>query len=202
MSRREVIATVIVAALAFPLIFIFTGAVVDARARAREAPFRALVGNARFEQMMEGRGGVPHYLGASLRAPEFSLPMQGGGEWKMSEQRGKVIVMNFWTVTCRPCIQEMPTIELLAEITEDWDDVEVVAISTDRNWAEAESIIPRASRITSLLDVERKVVTDMFGTKLFPETWIIDANGLVRFRFDGALDWSDPVALDLIRAYR
>ena len=190
------------AALAFPLIFIFTGAVVDARARAREAPFRALVGNARFEQMMEGRGGVPHYLGASLRAPEFSLPMQGGGEWKMSEQRGKVIVMNFWTVTCRPCIQEMPTIELLAEITEDWDDVEVVAISTDRNWAEAESIIPRASRITSLLDVERKVVTDMFGTKLFPETWIIDANGLVRFRFDGALDWSDPVALDLIRAYR
>jgi hypothetical protein len=50
--------------------------------------------------------------------------------------------------------------------------------------------------------MERKVVTEQFGTKLFPETWIIDANGLVRFRYDGALDWSDPVALDLIRAYR
>ena len=45
-------------------------------------------------------------------------------------------------------------------------------------------------------------MTEQFGTKLFPETWIIDADGLVRFRFDGALDWSDPVALDLIRAYR
>lgn len=202
MSRREVIATIVVAAIAFPLIFIFTGAVVDARARAREAPFRAIVGNARFEQMMEGRGGVPHYLGASLRAPEFSLPQQGGGEWKMSEQRGKVVVINFWTVTCRPCIQEMPTIELLAEMTEDWGDVEVVAISTDRTWAEADSIIPHTSRITSLLDAERKVVTDLFGTKLFPETWIIDADGVVRFRYDGALDWSDPVALDLIRAYR
>ena len=202
MSRREVLATIIVAVIAFPLIFIFTGAVVDARARAREAPFRAIVGNARFEQMMEGGGGVPHYLGASLRAPEFSLPKEGGGEWKMSEQRGKVVVMNFWTVTCRPCIQEMPTLELLAEMTEDWGDVEVVAISTDRNWAEAETIIPRGSRITSLLDAERKVVTDLFGTKLFPETWIIDADGVVRFRYDGALDWSDPVALDLIRAYR
>ncbi len=202
MSRREVLATTIVAVIAFPLIFIFTGAVVDARARAREAPFRAIVGNARFEQMMEGGGGVPHYLGASLRAPEFSLPKEGGGEWKMSEQRGKVVVMNFWTVTCRPCIQEMPTLELLAEMTEDWGDVEVVAISTDRNWAEAETIIPRGSRITSLLDAERKVVTDLFGTKLFPETWIIDADGVVRFRYDGALDWSDPVALDLIRAYR
>ena len=202
MSRRELIATLIVAAIAFPLVFIFTGAVVDAQARAREAPFRALLGNARFEQLMDGQGGVPHYLGASLLAPDFSLPTQDGGEWKMSEQRGKVIVMNFWTVTCRPCIQEMPTIELLAEITQDWGDVEVVAVSTDRNWAEVETIIPRTSPITSLLDAERKVVTEQFGTKLFPETWIIDADGLVRFRFDGALDWSDPVALDLIRAYR
>ncbi|MBT8470298.1 MAG: TlpA family protein disulfide reductase [Myxococcales bacterium] len=202
MSRRELIATIIVAAIAFPLIFIFTGAVVDAQARAREAPFRALLGNARFEQLMDGQGGVPHYLGASLLAPDFSLPTQGGGEWKMSEQRGKVIVMNFWTVTCRPCIQEMPTIELLAELTQDWGDVEVVAISTDRSWAEVETIIPRNSRITSLLDVDRKVVTEQFGTKLFPETWIIDADGVVRFRFDGALDWSNPVALDLIRAYR
>ena len=202
MSRRELIATLIVAAIALPVIFIFTGAVADSHARAREAPFRALLGNARFEQLMDGRGGVPHYLGASLRAPDFTLPKQGGGEWKMSDQRGKVIVMNFWTVTCRPCIQEMPTIELLAEITEDWGDVEIVAVSTDRTWEEAETIIPRTSRITSLLDSERKVVTGQFGTNLFPETWIIDADGVVRFRFDGALDWSNPVALDLIRAYR
>ncbi|MBT8451368.1 MAG: TlpA family protein disulfide reductase [Deltaproteobacteria bacterium] len=202
MSRRELIATLIVAAIAFPVIFTFTGAVVDAQARAREAPFRALLGNARFEQLMNGQGGVPHYLGASLLAPDFSLPMQDGSEWKMAEQRGKVIVMNFWTVTCRPCIQEMPTIELLAEMTRDWGDVEVVAVSTDRSWAEVETIVPRNSRITSLLDADREVVTGLFGTKLFPETWIIDADGVVRFRFDGALDWSNPVALDLIRAYR
>lgn len=202
MSRKEVIATLIVAAIAFPLLFVFTGAIADARARSREAPFRAVLGNARFESLMEGAGGVPHYLGASLRAPDFTLPEQGGGEWRLSDHRGKVIVMNFWTVTCRPCIQEMPTIELLSEIVEPWGDVEVVAVSTDRSWAEVETIIPRGSRITSLLDAERKVVNGKFGTKLFPETWIIDADGIVRFRYDGALDWSDPVALDLIRAYR
>lgn len=202
MTRREIVATVIVAVIAFPLVFIFTGAVVDAQSRAREAPFRALLGNARFEQLMAGQGGVPHYLGASLLAPDFTLPEQGGGQWSLSENRGKVIVMNFWTVTCRPCIQEMPTLELLAEITEDWDDVEVVAISTDRSWDEVETIIAPSSKITSLLDAEREVVSGKFGTRLFPETWIIDGDGVVRFRFDGALDWSDPVTLDLIRAYR
>lgn len=202
MTRRELVATVIVAVIAFPLMFIFTGAIIDARARAREAPFRAVLGNARFEQLMAGEVGVPHYLGASLLAPDFTLPMQGGGQWSLSEHRGKVLVINFWTVTCRPCIQEMPTLELLAEITEDWNDVEVVAISTDRSWDEVETIIAASSKITSLLDSEREVVTGKFGTRLFPETWIIDGDGVVRFRFDGALDWSDPVALDLIRAYR
>lgn len=202
MPKRDAIATLIVAAIAFPLIFIFTGAVVDARARAREAPFRAVLGNARFEALMDGAGGVPHYLGASLLAPDFTLPEQGGGQWTLSEHRGKVVVLNFWTVTCRPCIQEMPTLELLAEIVEPWGDVEVVAVSTDRSWDEVETIIPRSSPITSLLDADREVVNGKFGTKLFPETWIIDEDGVIRLRFDGALDWSDPVALDLIRAYR
>lgn len=202
MRNRTVIATVIVAAIAFPLIFIFAGAIADARARAGEAPFRAILGNARFEGLMSGEGGVPHYLGASLLAPDFTLPEQTGGEWTLSKHRGKLIVMNFWTVTCRPCIQEMPTIELLAEIVEPWGDVDVVAVSTDRNWAEVETIIPQNSRITSLLDADRTVVNGKYGTKLFPETWLIDKDGVVRLRFDGALDWSDPVALDLIRAYR
>lgn len=202
MRNRTVIATVIVAAIAFPLIFIFAGAIADARARAGEAPFRAILGNARFEGLMSGEGGVPHYLGASLLAPDFTLPERTGGEWTLSKHRGKLIVMNFWTVTCRPCIQEMPTIELLAEIVEPWGDVDVVAVSTDRSWAEVETIIPQNSRITSLLDADRAVVNGKYGTKLFPETWIIDKDGVIRLRFDGALDWSDPVALDLIRAYR
>ena len=202
MPKREVIAAAIVAAIAFPVIFIFAGAIADARARSGEAPFRAVMGNARFEALMDGEGGVPHYLGASLLAPDFTLPEQTGGEWTLSKQRGNVIVLNFWTVTCRPCIQEMPTLELLAEIVEPWGDVEVVAVSTDRSWDEVATIIPPSSRITSLLDRDRAVVNGKFGTKLFPETWIIDPDGVIRFRFDGALDWSDPVALDLIRAYR
>ncbi len=200
--QRKAWATFIVVLIALPMVFLFTGAVADARQRALEGPFRALVGNGRFDELMEGRGGFPHYLGSRLSAPDFTLPQRNGEPWTLSEHRGKVIVMNFWTVTCKPCIQEMPTIETLAQIAENWDDVEVVAVSTDQSWAEVNAVIERESRITHLLDSETKVVTDRFGTKLYPETWIIDGDGLVRFRYDGALDWSNPVTLDLIRAYR
>ena len=187
--------------LGVPVGLFFFGAVTDARMRATEAPFRAVLGNDRFEELMEGNGGFPHYLGNSLSAPDFELNGRDGRPWKLSDHRGKVLVMNFWTVTCKPCIQEMPTIETLAQIAEPWDDVEVVAVSTDQRWDEVDAVVGTNSRITHLLDPDRDVVTEAFGTRLFPETWIIDKNGVVRFRFDGPLDWSNPVALDLIRAY-
>src|SRR5262249_48863895 len=48
-----------------------------------------------------------------------------------------------------------------------------------------------------LFDPEREVVTGRYGTKLFPETWIIDPNGVIRARFDGARDWSNALAVDI-----
>lgn len=200
--QRKAWATFIVVLIAVPLVFLFAGAVADARQRSQEAPFRAVLGNDRFEQLMEGEGGFPHYIGARLSAPDFTLQQRNGEPWKLSEHRGKVIVMNFWTVTCKPCIQEMPTIETLAQIADDWGDVEIVAVSTDQSWDEVNAVVERDSRITHLIDPEAAVVAEQFGTKLYPETWIIDADGLVRFRYDGALDWANPVSLDLIRAYR
>ena len=200
--QRKAWATLVVVLIALPMVFLFAGAVADARQRTLEAPFRAVLGNGRFEELMEGKGGFPHYLGSRLSAPDFTLPQRSGEPWTLSEHRGKVIVMNFWTVTCKPCIQEMPTIETLAQIAEGWDDVEVVAVSTDQSWAEVDAVVERDSRITHLLDPEAEVVMGRFGTRLYPETWIIDTNGEVRFRYDGALDWSNPVSLDLIRAYR
>ena len=201
MSRRELLATIVVLLVAVPLGMFFTRAVIDARVRASEAPFRAVLGNARFESLMEGEGGFPHYLGDNFAAPNFTLTARNGKPWTMSDQRGKLIVMNFWTITCKPCIQEMPTLETLALITKSWGDVEVVAVSTDPSWVDVDAVIPKNTNMTALLDPQNQVVSETFGTKLYPETWIVDKNGVVRFRFDGPLDWANPVVLDLIRAY-
>lgn len=202
MKAREGLAALIVSFIVAPLLAFFVVAVSDAETRASEAPFRAVLGADRFEAIMEGQGGFPHYLGNSLSAPDFTLSRRNGTPWRLEDQRGKVIVMNFWTITCKPCVQEMPTIETLALIAERWGDVEVVAVTTDENWDQVRSLIGDTSRITHLIDSEKRVVTEAYGTKLYPETWIIDRRGVVRFRYDGPLDWSDPVVLDLIKAFR
>ena len=151
---------------------------------------------------MSGVAGSPHYLGNDLMAADFTLPDRDGKPWRLSEHRGKVIVMNFWSVTCRPCLREMPTIERLAAFAKGWGDTEVIAVSTDENWEVVRPVIGDNSNIVHLFDSTRSIVTDTYGTKLYPETWIIDKQGVVRLRFDGALDWASAVALDLISAYR
>src|SRR5260221_12745028 len=52
-----------------------------------------------------------------------------------------------------------------------------------------------------LFDPESNVVSDKYGTTLYPETWIIDPQGVIRARFDGARDWSNAMVLDLIESF-
>lgn len=200
--QRERIAAVSAALFGGVLATLFAAALVDGQRRYAETPFRAVLGDERFEALMAGRGGFPHYLGASLEAPDFTLEQRGGGSWTLSAQRGRVVVINFWNSSCRPCLEEMPTLEDLALMSERWDDVEVVTVSTDASWDAVAPFVGADSRLVQLLDPDRRVVADLFGTRLYPETWIIDRQGLVRFRFDGAFDWSNPVVLDVIDAYR
>lgn len=197
----------------------FVGATAFARGEQNRevAPVRALLGNQSFQQWERWCEGdeMPgqHYVRASatprnscqrprLRAPDFSLPQADGTQWRLSEHRGKVIVINFWTVTCQPCMEEMPSLIELAQILEERDDdIELVTISVDRDWETVRTAIPEDSPLTVLLDPEREIVNGAFGTRLFPETWVIDREGIVQLRVDGSRNWSSALALDAFSAY-
>jgi peroxiredoxin len=92
----------------------------------------------------------------------------------------------------------MPSFEQLALIAAERDDVEVVAISTDRGWQDVAGLFKRDSKLKILFDPDKAVVRDKFGTRLYPETWVIDPEGVIRVRIDGARDWSAPIALEMV----
>lgn len=155
-------------------------------------------------QRREGTGALeglrPAYQGDDRRAPDFSLTDRHGKKVKLSSFRGKVVVLNFWTITCGPCVEEMPSLEELTRMTADDPDIAVLTVSVDENWDAVRRIFPRGTRLPVLFDPERKIVTDKYGTSLFPETWVIDGRGIIRARFDGARDWSRSVALSYLRS--
>lgn len=198
-SHADKVAALLAFILGAPFAFMMVRSFAEGEARRHEVPLRAMLGDEAFESFRDGETPQSHYLGNELLAPDFSLPDQQGKPWSLRQQRGKTVVMNFWTMTCQPCIEEMPSFEQLALIAEERDDLEVVAVSTDRNWEAVQSLFKPGSKLKVLFDPEKKVVRELFGTRLYPETWVIDPRGVVRARVDGARDWSSPLALDMIR---
>ena len=202
MKRREQLAALMAFLVGAPLVAVFASAFMDGETRRGETVFRSVLGNDRFEALMAGEGGFPHYLGSNRLAPDFELTDRHGQPWRLQDHRGKVVVLNFWSITCPPCLEELPSLEHLGHLAQQWGDVEVVAVSADEGWSAVTSVVPEDTRLTHVFDPTREVISGQFGTRLFPETWIIDREGRVRFRYDGALDWGNPIVVELVEAYR
>jgi peroxiredoxin len=200
-ERADVIAAALVLLIGAPLVFTFASAFVDGETRRQEAPLRALFGSSVYDQLMHGEDIPQHYLGNDRLAPDFTLQDQNGNEWRLRDHRGRVVVMNFWTVTCGPCVEEMPTLVDLARIAEERGDIELVTVSVDHTFDEVRTVVPDDANLTVLLDADRHVTRDLFGTRLFPETWIIDPRGVIRARVDGGRDWASGIAQDAIRSF-
>jgi len=202
--RAEVLAAVLVLLVGAPYMYMLARGFAEGEQRRQEIPLRAVLGDELYEQWREyqqyGDGAMPplHYMGNNRSAPDITLTDQFGKPWSLSDQRGKTVVMNFWTITCQPCVEEMPAVETLAAVAAERDDLEVVAITTDENWATVKGIFRPDSKLRVLFDPEGKVVRETFGTRLFPETWVVDPRGTIRLRVDGKRDWSSPLSIDAI----
>ncbi|AKT36278.1 TlpA family protein disulfide reductase [Chondromyces crocatus] len=143
----------------------------------------------------------PTYAGQNRIAPDFELPDMNGRKVRLSSLRGKTVFLNFWTKTCAPCLEEMPALADLARVSRHRNDFVVLTVSTD----EGPDAVRDALKVALggeppfpvLFDPESAVVADRYGTKLFPETWIIDPEGIIRARFDGPRDWAGALAVDV-----
>lgn len=144
----------------------------------------------------------PNYAAEERMAPDFELPTLSGKKLRLSALRGKTLVLNFWSKTCPPCLDEMPSLAELGHALREHPKVVLLTITTDESAEDAQntlrSILADDVPFEVLLDPDGKVVTELFGTKLYPETWIIDSRGVVRARVDGARDWSSRAVLDYL----
>lgn len=140
----------------------------------------------------------PNYAGRNRLAPDFELPSLSGEKVRFSSFRGKVVILNFWTKTCRPCLEEMPSLAELGQVVKTHENIALVTISTDDGIDDVRgtlmSVLGTATPpFEVLIDEDAKVVSDTFGTKLFPETWFIDPKGVIRARVDGARNWDGSI---------
>jgi thiol-disulfide isomerase/thioredoxin len=123
--------------------------------------------------------------------PALELADLQGKKHSLADYRGKVVLVNFWATWCVPCREEMPSIERLRASLAN-RPFAVLAV----NLAEPESRIQKfldtmPLGFPILLDRDAKT-TRAWHAKVLPATYIVGADGAIRYRHVGELDWSKP----------
>jgi hypothetical protein len=100
----------------------------------------------------------------------------------------------------------MPSLSELAASLKRDKGVVVLTVSTDESVEDARgtlrSVLGSETALETAVDSESKVVGGKYGTRLYPETWLIDTHGVIRARFDGVRDWSSALVVDLIQSLK
>ena len=125
-------------------------------------------------------------------APKFTLRNLRGNLEGLDDHAGKVIVVNFWATWCAPCVKEMPSFETLyRRFRSQGLTVLAVSLDKDRSAKVQEFVDKYKLSFPVLLDTEG-VAEKLYPSFTIPFTYVIDKQGRVAARIDGAKDWESP----------
>jgi peroxiredoxin len=138
------------------------------------------------------RGSRPTRVG--LPAQEFTV-QDSDRTVSLNQFRGQVVVLNFWATWCPPCVAELPSmIDMQDRLRSRGVTVLGVSIDVD-NDAYHRFLKLRSVNFLTVRDPEQKVA-ELYGTSGWPETYVIDREGIMRRKFIGPINWD---SLDVIQ---
>ncbi len=134
--------------------------------------------------------------GAGVRkAPDFTLQTADGATVRLSDLRGKVVLLNFWATWCPPCKAEMPDLNALHEKHGAPRDFVVLGINMEESAAAVAAFAaPRQLTFPLLLDLDGIVSSDRYAVRSLPTSVIIDRAGNIRDT------WMGQISLEAMEA--
>ncbi len=139
-------------------------------------------------------------IGGTLR--EATMLGLSGPSRKLSEFRGKPLIINVWASWCGPCRQEIGSLERLAR-SKLGKQFTVIGISTDDYPEAAKAFVKRSGTTFAHYIDQRLLLENMLGAERLPLTLLVDAHGKVLGKYYGAEEWDSPQAFALVsKAFR
>jgi cytochrome c biogenesis protein CcmG, thiol:disulfide interchange protein DsbE len=132
-------------------------------------------------------------------APDFALSDLNDKPYRLSDFRGKVVFLNFWATWCKPCREEMPSMEVLYKNFEK-DGLVILAVSIDRVTT-TKDIPPfvKGMNLTFPVLIDSWGQTDKPYKRMgVPETFVIDQQGIIREIVIGPRDWTRLDSLPVV----
>ncbi|MCA1796382.1 MAG: TlpA family protein disulfide reductase [Geobacteraceae bacterium] len=131
-------------------------------------------------------------------APDFTLENMQGEEVTLSDLRGKVVLLNFWATWCPPCREEIPSMEKLYQHFEG-QAFEMLAINVEENGPEVvgKFFEDKSHSFPILFDPQARAQR-LYNVSKYPETFVVDRNGIVVEHVMGAIDWMQPSVVEYL----
>jgi len=148
---------------------------------AQQGENAAFIKNGNKEEVMEGTE-------VGNMAPDFRVETLDGQEVRLSDFRGKRVVLNFWATWCGPCREEMPDIQRLFE------DKDVIVLAVNLTYSEdsakkvSEFVREYELTFPILLD-ENASVSQLYRIQPIPTTYMLDSNGKIQYKAFGAMNY-------------
>ncbi len=128
-------------------------------------------------------------IAAGDSAPSFTIQADNGHSVTLPNFGGKILILNFWASWCPPCIQETPSLSRFAQEFAG-KGVVVLGVSVDKDPQAYQNFLKKYQ--PAFLTARELKLHEDFGTFMYPETYIIDANGKVLKKIAEGVDWNDP----------
>ncbi|MGA7754813.1 MAG: TlpA disulfide reductase family protein [Candidatus Sulfotelmatobacter sp.] len=129
-------------------------------------------------------------------AKEFSV-QDSDRKISLDQFRGQIVVLNFWATWCPPCLEELPSLMTMQDRMRGRGVVVVgVSIDVDQD-AYHRFLKQQGINFLTVRDPQQKVA-GLYGTTGWPETYIIDRQGVLRRKFVGAVDWNEPEVVQFL----
>ena len=139
-------------------------------------------------------GSRPAHIGDAAR--DFSV-QDSDRKVSLNQFRGQVVILNFWATWCPPCVEELPSLMSMQDRLRG-KGVVVLGVSIDVDGdAYHRFLKQRSVNFLTVRDPEQKVAA-MYGTSGWPETYIIDRQGVMRRKFIGPVDWDSSEVMQFL----
>ena len=121
-------------------------------------------------------------------APDFTLKDLNGNDVKLSDYKGKIVILNFWAVWCKYCLVEMPDFNELNKELEKENEVVILAINSQESPDKVKDYLSSSNIDLKVLLDQDGAVTQTYGITGFPTTFFINKDGTLVTYISGMTD--------------
>lgn len=141
-------------------------------------------------QAVEKDTGMENRIGIKVgeQAPDFELELVSGEKVKLSDYRGKKVMLNFWATWCPPCKAEMPVMEQLYKASK--GELVILAVNMDTQNDVAGFVSKNGITFPILLDKNNEV-NKMYQVLSIPTSFFIDSKGVIRNQSIGLMQFEE-----------